>query len=415
MAIDPGYAVAWADLAIATLLLQRGEATYGDLPAQEALARARPLVDRAAALAPDHPEVLAAAGFAEHVAGREQEALALFDRALVGNPSSELRIWRRMALESLGRYDGILEAAAEAVRIDPLSKLALLNYVPTLQYYGRDAEIPAALERLQKLDPAWAAWASGWVALGRGERAEAVRHLLAAMRQGLERPALQLAAALATLGLREEARLAFPAGAAKVSLALGDVPAALEQARRAAREDPDEPEAEGTLFEALYAAGRVGEAAGVAERLRAREHGATHHPATLIFMADAARAAGQVEVAARHRAEAGERLALFERAGAAPAMLADLRALQAAYDGRDEEAIRFMEAAEPAFGGGRSDLERPLFARLKGRADFRALLGRLDATLGRQRKEVQHLLCGPERPAAWPPAPRRCRDLAVAR
>ena len=413
--IDPGYAVAWADLAIATLLLQRGQATYGDATPQEALSRARPFIDRARALAPDHPEVLAAAGFAEHEAGREQEALALFDRALVGNPSSELRIWRRMAIENLGRYDEILAAAADAVRVDPLSKLALLNYIPTLQLFGRDQEIAPAVERLQKLDGAWAAWASGWISLGRGERPETVRHFLSAMRQGLDRPAPQLAGVLATLGLREEAAQAFPPGAAKVSMALGDLLRALELARRAARDDPADPETLSDLFGALYASGQAGEAAATAQRLWASGHGDAHHPLSLTFMADAARAAGQVEAAARYRAEAGRRLELFERAGVAPAILAGIRGMLAAFDERDEEAVRFMEAALPIFAGARTDLDQPLFSRLQRRADYLALVKRFEAALARQRAEVDHLLCGPERPAAWPSAPRRCRALAAVR
>src|SRR5262249_17167631 len=136
--IDPGLAPAYADMAIATLLLGRSDSTYGDVPMNEAIARARSSLAKALSLAPDHVEVLAAAGLTETFAGRYQRALDLYDRSLAINPSNgEVRNWRAQVLDALGRYDQILAAAAEAVKVDPLSKIALYNYAPMLQAFGR--------------------------------------------------------------------------------------------------------------------------------------------------------------------------------------------------------------------------------------------------------------------------------------
>src|SRR5438105_1780404 len=221
-AIAPGFAPAYADMAIATLLLGRGDTTYDDVPMSEAIAKARPALDKARELAPDQVEVLAAAGLAESFAGHFQRALELYDRSLAINPSNgEVRNWRAMTLEALGRYDQTLAAAAEAVKVDPLSKIALYNYEGALQGFGRTSEIPGVVDRLRALDEGWGEWALGTVAQGRGDRPESVRHYLKAVQLGRDKASVNLAYVFAQLGLREEALRAGGAGNGKVLFALG--------------------------------------------------------------------------------------------------------------------------------------------------------------------------------------------------
>src|SRR5262249_10898176 len=148
----------------------------------------------------------AASGFAESCAGNLQRALELYDRSLAINPSNgELRNWRALALANLGRYDKLLAAAAEAVKVDPLSKIALFNFAPTLQAFGRTSEIDAVVERLRALDEGWGEWVLGRLAQDRGDRPEAVRHYLQAVRLGRDKAAQALANVFAEVGLREEA------------------------------------------------------------------------------------------------------------------------------------------------------------------------------------------------------------------
>ncbi|HYZ88301.1 MAG TPA: hypothetical protein VE620_03290 [Myxococcales bacterium] len=416
-ALAPDFAPAYADMAIATLLLGRGDMTYGDVPMTEALARARPALDKARALAPDHFEVLAAGGLAESFLGHFQRALDLYDRSLVANPSNgEVRLWRTLVLESLGRSDEVLAASAEAVKVDPLSKIALYNYAPTLQLYGRTSEATAIVDRLRALDEGWAEWAVASLAQVRGDRPEAVRHAMRAVRLGRDKASGILAETFAQLGLREEALRVGGAGNAKVLWALGDRAAALQAARSAAEEDPDRPESAGRVFMAVYGAGRIAEAAKLAARLwEQTEAGLGLHSDILLMMADAARATGNEDAATRYRNRAEEIIELSRRSGIAAGLLDLHRAVLAAYDGRDQEAVALLVANIATFPGSRGDLDLPILRRLTVRQDFQEALRTCEATFADQRLRVLQMLCGPDRVSAeWQPAPETCNKLTMA-
>jgi len=416
-ALAPGFAPAYADMAIATLLLGRGDTTYGDVPMSEAIAKARPALDKARELAPDQVEVLAAAGLAESFAGHFQRALELYDRSLAINPSNgEVRNWRAIALEALGRYDQTLAAAAEAVKVDPLSKIALHNYAPTLQAFGRMSEIAGVLDRLRALDEGWSEWTLGTLALGRGDRPESARHFLRAVRLGRDRAGADLAEVFAQLGLREEALRAGGAGNVKVLSALGDRAGALQAARSAAEKEPDLPETTRRLFWAVYGAGRTAEAAALAARLWKQSEGAAGLSSDLLLMmADAARAVGNRDEAIRHRDRAEKMIELARRSGVAGDHVDFARAVLAAFDGRDQEAVALFVANLATFTGSRADLDLPIARRLVLRPDFQDALRTLDATLADQRLRVLRMLCGPDRVSpSWQPAPETCTRLTMA-
>ena len=415
-ALDHNFAPAWADMAIATLLLGRSDTTYGDLPMSEAMARARAALEKAQALAPDRVEVLAARGLAESFAGHFQRALDLYDRSLVINPSNgEVHMWRTQTLEALGRYDQILAASAEAVKVDPLSKIALYNHAPTLQAFGRTSEITGVVDRLRSLDDGWGEWALGSLAQGRGDRAEAVLHSLRAVQLGRDKAGAILAESFAQLGLREEALRAGGTDNVKVLWALGDRAETLQAARSAAEKDPDRLEPEGRLFRAVYAANRSAEAATLAAHLWQRTDGAAGLPSdVLLMMADAARAVGKKDEATRYRNRAEEMIELARRSGVAADHLDLERAVLAVYDGRNQEAVALFVANLATFAGSRSDLDSPILRRLALRPDFQDALRTFDGTLADQRLRVLRMLCGPDRVSTtWNPAPETCARLAM--
>jgi len=416
-ALDPDFAAAYADTAIATLFLGRSDTTYGDVPMSEAIAQARPALDKAMALAPDHFEVLAAAGLAESFAGHFQRALELYDRSLAINPSNgDVRNWKALALEAMGRYDQSLAAAAEAVKVDPLSKIALYNYAPTLQTFGRTAEAAAVVDRLGALDEGWGEWARGTLTQIRGDRPESVRHYLRAVQLGRDKAAGALAVIFAELGLREEALRLAGGENVKVLWALGDRVGALQAARNVAQKAPDIPEAKRKLFMTVYAAGRTAEAAALAARVwDGSESAAGLSPGFLLMMADAARTAGKKDEATRYRNRAEDAIELARRAGVAADHVDLARAVLAAYEGRDQEAVALFVANLATFPGARTDLDLPLTRRLATRPDFQAALHTLDSTLADQRRTVLKILCARERvPQSWQPAPETCTHLTMA-
>jgi TolB-like protein len=416
-ALDPAYALAWADTAVAVMLLVKSASAYGETPLGEALARARPLLEKAMALAPDHPGVLAAAGFIESGAHQPQRAVEFFDRALALNPNSgEVRNWRKIALSQLGRHDQVLAASIDAVRSDPLSRIALFNELVELQRFGRDAELGPSLKRLKELDEGWGLWAEGQLDAGRGDRTGAVRHLLPALQMGREKAGTALAAALADLGLRDEALLVGRDAPLATALVLGDHARALEQARAAVQRDPANSETRVPLFLSLYGLRRSAEAATEAARIDRDRLGNELHPAFLLLMADAARTAGQPADAAAWRERAERQIETMRRAGFASRLTDGFRARLLAYDGRDDEAAALLDRTTVGYPFARTELEWPITARLRRRPDVQASLKRLDAALAAQRVEVVALLCGPKRLSdTWQPAPATCAGAPASR
>jgi TolB-like protein len=417
MALDPSFALPYADAAIAEILLGRGNATYGDVPMSQAVSRARPLLERALALAPDHPQVLAAAGFVEEGAQEHERALRSYDRALALNPNAaEVHFWRRYPLEALGLYEQVPVALAAAVKADPLSRIVLANYVQQMQRYGRDREVGPALVRLRSLDEGFAEWAAGLLADDRGERAEAVRHLLPAAQRGRDKATYLLAVTLADLGLREEALRVGGSGVPSIHRALGDGSQAVELARAAAQRAPGDAEASFDLMASLYVAGHFEGAAAMAAQRYQASRGMGLDPGVLLLMADGARRTGRVAEAASYRDLAGQRIERMQRAGVAAPFLDSLRVRLAAYEGRDEEAVALLSGVEGIYPFLRAELELPVYSRLLLRPDYRAILGRIDARLARQRAQVVELLCGPNPLSpTWRPAPETCAGHQASR
>src|SRR5690606_392400 len=88
IAIDPDYAPAYAQKALALLLLSDAPGTYGEIPEAEAKAASRPLIDKALALDPDLPEAHATLGlwYAQSESTYD-EATAALRRSLELNPN----------------------------------------------------------------------------------------------------------------------------------------------------------------------------------------------------------------------------------------------------------------------------------------------------------------------------------------
>jgi TolB-like protein len=412
--LDPSFALAYADAAVATLVLGTGD--YGNgLPLAQALARADPLMQKARALAPDHPQVLAAGGLFENLSMNPERALELLDRSLALNPSNgEAHNWRKRSLEALERFDEVLPGMAAAVRADPLSKLLLENYILDLETYGHRAEIGPLVERLRSLDEGWGHQVLGQLAARRGDRVEAVRHFVPATQQGRLETGM-FSTALAELGLREEALRAAKDEPWDVYWATGEFLRAVELTRGLARQFPEDDLIQGLYAISLYLAGRFTEAAPLAARVFHAGRGRWLSPWNLLRMATAAKEAGRSAEAASYRDLAARRLKRLERAGM---NVKFTRAGLAAFDGRDNEALPLLiqVVTEASEWTSRTDLTDPVFARLQPRPEFQAALRLLDSHLAAQRTQVVALLCGPERPSAtWQPAPETCAGYAGPR
>jgi TolB-like protein/Tfp pilus assembly protein PilF len=135
--LDPDYALAWAELARAWMILSYG---YLDgTPAQEAFAKARVAVDRALALSPNlAPAHVERASMFSGVEFDQQRALAEFRRAVQLAPDNAYaRRALGLQLAYMGETEEGVRLMREALATDPLNVLYLnsLGYwLPVLGY-----------------------------------------------------------------------------------------------------------------------------------------------------------------------------------------------------------------------------------------------------------------------------------------
>ena len=118
MALDPGFAQAWAQISEADSIL------YGNSTPTPALAeRARQAAEKAVALAPDRPEgYLALGNYVRLVVADFSRALgAVREGAAHRARQRGLSQGNRVAEQSLGRWDAAVEHFRQAERLDPRS------------------------------------------------------------------------------------------------------------------------------------------------------------------------------------------------------------------------------------------------------------------------------------------------------
>jgi len=203
IALDPDYALAHAELALATLLLP----TYGDLTFAESKARAAPHVERAMALDPNLAEAYAAKGYFLWGQGANEESLTAFERAIQINPSySDAYFWKANLLFQNGRYEESHSLAETALRLDPLSIRAITSYASSLRRKNRLDDAARELEKFASMDPVKYAYSRAELKSVHGKWANLALGCLDAVR--IRRPKDTddcLPIAFALIGLEQEA------------------------------------------------------------------------------------------------------------------------------------------------------------------------------------------------------------------
>lgn len=204
--LDPEYAPAHAELAIATLLLTRR--MYGSLSEAEALQVAEPVAARALRLDPGLPEAYMAAALGRMIQGRHDAALPYLRRAVQLSPSHALAYsWLGSAYDRLGRYRDYFESTETALALDPLSQPSLVNHIQNLIDRSELLEAERDLDKLASVSPRAAASLRGHLASLDGKWANGVLAKLDALRidPGSEQIRQALSLRFAVVGLEQEA------------------------------------------------------------------------------------------------------------------------------------------------------------------------------------------------------------------
>ena len=179
VAIDPGFAPAWAQLARA-----HSAYYYNGTPTSTGAARAKMAAERAVALAPERPESQLALGdFHSAVRSDPARALAAYETGLRAAPyDAELLSAVAGEEQSLGRWEESLAHYTRAQALDPRSVITARRLGRTLLWLRRYPEAEAAYDRALTLGSTDLGSIQGrsMVALAQGDLAGARRVLRAA-------------------------------------------------------------------------------------------------------------------------------------------------------------------------------------------------------------------------------------------
>ncbi|MGH7525387.1 MAG: protein kinase domain-containing protein [Gemmatimonadales bacterium] len=151
VALDPGFAAAWAELGLAQLDAFR----HGGSQSKDAEAAGRS-VERARALAPGSPDIRLATGRHEHFArGNPLGALAEYRAGLQISPGrADLLSATAEAELHLGRWSEALTDLEHAARLDPRSPVVLGMLSDVYARMGRYREARRGIARARDLRPA---------------------------------------------------------------------------------------------------------------------------------------------------------------------------------------------------------------------------------------------------------------------
>ncbi|HNP35146.1 MAG TPA: hypothetical protein PKK10_04785 [Woeseiaceae bacterium] len=151
--LDPAYAPAYAQRAVATMLLS--EAQYGDIPDDEANRRGKRFVDRALELDDSLAEAWAALGlYLSNQPGRQDDAIDPLMKALSINPNLiDASNWLQIALRGVGDFKGSLEVLVDLAERDPMYRPAFANALQGFNQFGEPEKAEALLGKIEAIDP----------------------------------------------------------------------------------------------------------------------------------------------------------------------------------------------------------------------------------------------------------------------
>jgi DNA-binding winged helix-turn-helix (wHTH) protein/Tfp pilus assembly protein PilF len=150
LAIDPGFARAWAGLASACWI----DTIEGRLPPQQGLARVRQAAERALAIDPGVAEAHVRLAHYRWRVGDRIAGDAHFRKAVELEPGDPLVLSIAAGnAASNGRFDAAIELQRRAMEAEPLSLAHRDNLVAWLVMAGHLDEAEADLRRLQELSP----------------------------------------------------------------------------------------------------------------------------------------------------------------------------------------------------------------------------------------------------------------------
>ena len=151
--LDPDYAPAYSQRAIATLLLS--ERSYGSIPELEATRLAKRYIDNALRIDPQSAEAWAALGLYHNSRAAEHEqAIEALTKALNINPNLiDASNWLQIAVSSTGDPRAAMQILEDMTKKDPLYKPAFGNAIASFNQFGQADKAQALIEQFRQFYP----------------------------------------------------------------------------------------------------------------------------------------------------------------------------------------------------------------------------------------------------------------------
>jgi tetratricopeptide (TPR) repeat protein len=410
--MDPNFAPAHAQLAIATMLLT----SYVMSEREEAARKAVRHLDRAQELEPDLAEAHAGRALLAQYANDPESTVEHARKALAANPNYiDAMTWLRIALNRLGRdeeADAILE---QMLVTDPLSIVGRLHRIGELRTGGRIEEAHELADQLLAQSPTRAFMTHASLSLwSEGKIAESLSWALRAP-AGNDYAMI----AFALVGEYDEARRINARETYWIDVAEGRLDEAIRATKRALQLYPDSGYYVVNAAEVLYFAGRIDEALPIYER--ALDSVPEGQPmlvpgwgslAQTMRLAWARRQAGD-EGGAQAAAQATKQGLAAARAAAARNWFQDVaEAMIAAFEHDPDRAIAALESATQRGLRIRGYIDDPIFEDLSDEPRYVALQQELDAILDAEHDKVLQLICfNNPVPDDWQPMPETCEGV----
>ncbi len=153
IAIDPGYAPAYAQRGITLMLLS--ERIYGTIPDEEASGLAKLMFDQALSLDPASAEALAGLGFYYYRAREHEQAIEVLRKSLSINPNLvNANNWLANSHAVLGHLEEVYRIRQEILVRDPLYLPGINNLLDDFILYGEIEKAQALMDRIRPYMPA---------------------------------------------------------------------------------------------------------------------------------------------------------------------------------------------------------------------------------------------------------------------
>ena len=157
IAIDPGYAPAYAQRGVTSLLLSEGAGTYGNNPREQADSQGKLYLDKALQLDPGLAEAWAGLGlyhYRQPAAAAQPKAVEALQKALAINPGMiNASNWLHNTLQAMGRPTEARDVVMNMVMRDPLYRPGIGNAIDSFIMFGEQDQAFIFLDRIRPLIP----------------------------------------------------------------------------------------------------------------------------------------------------------------------------------------------------------------------------------------------------------------------